>query len=149
MFQQLDAVMTGKGKPIMSNTAKNTEDVKAAGRESNAAVDKLIAESGLLRGADKKTVPAQGEKTETTEEQSTENQNDADQSDETAENEKKSAKDRVTALVQKAKNNKQFFTGVVVGALVGSVTVAKLIKEKVEEVVADDTDQDDASDTAV
>jgi hypothetical protein len=119
-----------KGNTTVSNTAKNTTatDVKTAGRESNENVDKLISEANLVDNA-KKTVPAQGESTDSITEDTTATDGEVD-------NSKKSAKDRLKALVQKAKNNRQFFLGVATG-VVGTSIMAMVMaaKEKVEDVV--------------
>lgn len=64
--------------------------------------------------------------------------------EETAEAAKKTVKDRVTGLIEAAKNNKKFFYGVVTGALSTAVVLAIAAKDKVEEVVAELEIADDA-----
>jgi hypothetical protein len=90
-----------------------------------AAKEKLVSE-----------VPAQGgkdEKTAKTEEPTT-GEKDAD-APEVEEKTKKSVKDRLKALGQKAKDNRSFFMGVVTGAAGTALVMALAAKEKVEEVV--------------
>lgn len=66
--------------------------------------------------------------------------------EETAEAAKKTTKDRLSSLVEKAKGNKKFFLGVVTGALSTAVVMTMAAKEKIEDVVeltiADEVDGD-------
>jgi len=118
----------------MSSTAKNTA-------AKTSAVDAVVEEA-----AEKKLVtevPAQA--TSTDEQNKTEEQD----SGVTEEVSKKSAKERVAALVQKAKDNKQFFVGFAAGVVVTTVTLVRLVKEKVEETeltIAEESDGDEPTD---
>lgn len=71
--------------------------------------------------------------------------------EETAEAAKKTVKSRVTGLIEKAKKNRQFFYGVVSGAVGTAVILAVTAKEKVEEIVeltiADEPEVESDSDT--
>lgn len=121
----------------MSNS-KNITDARNAAAESGENVDKLVAEAKL---SDKTTVPAQGESKDNSEK----NVTDPDEKTEV----KLTVKQRVASLVEKAKGQKQFFLGLVVGAVAASVTVTRLAKEKVEEAVADEDESDTPDDSAV
>jgi hypothetical protein len=112
---------------------------KSNGAESNAAVDKLIAEANLIENA-KKTVPAQGEKNNTS---------DGSQKPELTviEGEKKSFKERLTSVTEKLKENKK--TVMAVGAAVGIValTFAKYAKKQAEEALVEVIDEPAGDDT--
>ncbi|AWN06145.1 hypothetical protein SEA_SENDITCS_42 [Streptomyces phage SendItCS] len=103
----------------MSN-AKST----AAAAEKKSPLEEVVEQAGLT---DKPTVPQQAEAADS----GTETTDGADQADTT----KKTVKDRLAALTEKAKGHREFFYGVAVGAVAAGVTVARLTREKVEEVM--------------
>jgi hypothetical protein len=101
----------------MSNTkgAANSADKKSP-------VEEVVDQANL------KAVPAQGEpKTDQSEQAETVTTDESGA--------KESVKSRLAALVEKAKQNRQFFYGVAVGVAATAATMARLAKEKVEEVV--------------
>lgn len=108
-----------------------TNTTKAAKSPVDAVVEEAKEEKLVTE------VPAQGGKNEKKAETKTE-QVDADNTDgtpETADKVKKTVKNRLTSLVEKAKDNKKFFYGVVTGAISTAVVMAITAAEKVEEVV--------------
>jgi hypothetical protein len=129
-----------KGNTIMANTSKLT--VTPADVAEQAKEEKLVTSSTYG------TVPEQtdgGKDEKATKEKAQE------VVEETAEAAKKTIKDRVAVLVQKAKDNKKFFLGVVTGSVSTAVAIAVLAKDKVEEVaelvIADEPDVEDTEDT--
>lgn len=97
----------------MSNTkgAANSADKKTP-------VEEVVDQANL------KAVPAQGEP-----------KTDQSEQTETVITDESGVKSRLAALVEKAKQNRQFFYGVAVGVAATAATMARLAKEKVEEVV--------------
>jgi hypothetical protein len=102
----------------MSNAAKNTT-AAVADVVDQAKKEKLVTE-----------VPAQGSN-----EDKTTKEKAAEVVEETAEAAKKTVKDRLSALASKAKKNKQFFYGVVTGAIGTAAVMLATAKDKVEEIV--------------
>jgi preprotein translocase subunit SecF len=130
MFDQLNAVMTGKGY-TMSNTAKNTT-VTPADLVEKAKEEKLVTDVPAQAKGEKDTTPVKDETPETV--------------DEVEEKAKKSAKDRLKNLAEKAKNNKKFFVGVALVTAAAGVTLAKVLKEKVDEAIEADVDETSGED---
>jgi len=102
----------------MSSNAKTT--VTPADVVAEAKKEKLVTD-----------VPAQG----TNNDDKTTKEKAAEVVEETAEAAKKTAKDRLKTLVGKAKDNRQFFLGVVTGAVGTAAVMLMAAKEKVEEIV--------------
>ncbi|QEQ93911.1 hypothetical protein SEA_KARDASHIAN_46 [Streptomyces phage Kardashian] len=102
----------------MSNSAKTTT-ATVADVVDEAKKEKLVTEVPAQGNSDEK---ATGEKAKEVVE-------------ETAESAKKTVKDRMSALVAAAKKNRQFFLGVVTGAVSTAVVMVVAAKEKVEEIV--------------
>ena len=103
----------------MSNTAKTTAATPVDAVVAEAKKEKLVTE-----------VPAQGSN-----EDKTTKEKAAEVVEETAEAAKKTVKDRLKTLVGKAKDNRQFFLGVVTGAVGTAGVMLLAAKEKVEEIV--------------
>ena len=115
----------------MSNTAKST-----AAAAAKSPVDEVVEQAGLPK-QEKVAVPQQAEAADS-----------GDQSDTvTTDESKKTVKDRLAALTEKAKNHREFFYGVALGAVAAGVTVARLTREKVEEVLelTVETESEDAA----
>jgi hypothetical protein len=131
-FANLDALATGKGITIMSNTQKLT--VTPADVAEKAKEDKLVTE-----------VPAQTTKSPKESKTGDKELQDVEATDNDVEDTtypKPTVKDRLSTLVQKAKDNRQFFVGVVSG-VIGTFAVATLMSkdektEVVELVIADE-----------
>lgn len=115
-----------KGKTVMS--AKNTNTVTASNNKD--AEEKKV------------TVPQQSEGETFVEEAKAESNSDTNEQPELTviDGGKKTAKERVAALIEKAKENKKFFIGMAVGALTTTIAIALSAKEKeqTEELVYDD-----------